>query len=320
MSTYLPPFTGATEWLNSPPLTTEQLRGNVVLVNFWTYTCINWLRTLPYIRAWYEKYADSGFTVIGVHTPEFPFEHDVENVRQAAADMEVTYPIAIDNDYEIWRAFANHYWPALYFIDALGQIRDSWYGEGGYGESERTIQSLLREAGTAEISDSLVAVEAQQVEAPADWGDLGSPETYLGYLRSAHMEYTSDLEPGTTHSYVAPDFVHLNHWALNGGWTSDKEAIVSYDTGGSIIYRFHARDLNLVAGPVKRGISVPFRVRIDGQTPGDAHGADADADGSGIISEQRLYQLVRQPLPIVDRQFEIEFLGPGVQALAFTFG
>jgi thiol-disulfide isomerase/thioredoxin len=292
----------------------------VVLVDFWTYTCINWLRSFPYVRAWAEKYKDQGLVVIGVHTPEFRFEKDVDNVRWAAKDMKVDFPIAIDNDYAIWRAFDNHYWPALYIIDAQERIRHHQFGEGGYETSERIIKQLLGEAGSSGIGDQLTAVDARGVEAEADWADLKSPENYLGYEQTENFVSPGGAVVDKRRVYAAPAKVKLNDWALSGDWTVKKDAVVLNKANGRIAYRFHARDLHLVMGPAARGASVRFRVLIDGQPPGAAHGVDVDDQGNGTVSEQRLYQLIRQPNPIADRQFEIEFLDPGVEAFSFTFG
>jgi thiol-disulfide isomerase/thioredoxin len=316
----LPSFGGASGWLNSPPLTAAGLRGKVVLVEFWTYTCINWLRTLPYVRAWAEKYKDQGLVVIGVHSPEFEFEKNVDNVHQAAKDMRVTYPVAIDSGYAVWRAFGNQYWPALYFVDAKGQIRHHHFGEGEYEKSERVIQQLLTEAGAAGVGQGLVAVDARGAEVAADWGSLKSPENYVGYGRTENFASPGGATPDKRRVYAAPARLKLNHWALSGDWTVEKNAVVLNAAKGRIAYRFHARDLHLVMGPAARGASVRFRVLIDGQPPGAAHGADVDDQGNGTVTEQRLHQLIRQAKPIADRQFEIEFLDPGVEAFAFTFG
>ena len=316
----LPSLGGATGWLNSQPLTAADLRGKVVLVDFWTYTCINWLRSLPYVRGWAEKYKDQGLVVIGVHAPEFRFEKDVDNVRRAAKDTKIDFPIAIDNDYAIWRAFDNHYWPALYVIDAQGRIRHHQFGEGGYESSERIIQQLLGEAGFSGIGDQLAAVDARGVEAEADWAHLKSPENYLGHERTENFVSPGGAVVDKGRVYAAPARVKLNDWALSGDWTAKKDAVVLNKANGRIAYRFHARDLHLVMGPAARGASVRFRVLIDGQPPGAAHGIDVDDQGRGTVAEQRLYQLIRQPNPIADRQFEIEFLDPGVEAFAFTFG
>jgi thiol-disulfide isomerase/thioredoxin len=303
-----PSLGGATGWLNSPPLTAEGLRGKVVLVQFWTYTCINWLRTLPYVRAWAEKYQDQGLVVIGVHTPEFPFEKDLDNVRSEAKDMGVDYPIAIDNEYAVWRAFDNQYWPALYFVDAKGHIRHDRFGEGDYEQSERIIQQLLAEAGGRGIGPELVSVDAQGVEAAADWGSLKSPENYVGYERSENFESSGGAARDQRHVYGAPAKLKLNHWALSGDWTVGKQATRLNRANGRIVYRFHGRDLHLVMGPAVRGSTIRFRVLIDGQPPGAAHGLDVDEQGNGTLTDQRLYQLIRQPGSIADRQFEIEFL------------
>jgi thiol-disulfide isomerase/thioredoxin len=316
----LPSLAGATEWLNSPPLTAAGLRGKVVLVDFWTYTCINWLRTLPYVRAWAEKYKDYGLVLIGVHTPEFDFEHDLDNVRRAVKDLRVDYPVAIDNDYAVWTAFDNHYWPALYFVDAQGQIRHHQFGEGQYEQSEMIIQQLLNEAGISGIGPDLVSVDARGVEAAADWDSLRSPENYLGYERTENFASPDGAVLDTRHVYAAPARLRLNHWALAGDWTVQPQAIVLNQADGRIAYRFHARDLHLVMGRAARGTPVRFRVRIDGQPPGAARGTDVDDQGNGTVTEPRLYQLVRQPGPISERTFEITFLDPGVQACAFTFG
>lgn len=315
-----PSLGGATGWLNSQPLTAADLRGNVVLISFWTYTCINWLRSLPYVRAWAEKYKDQGLVVIGVHTPEFEFEHNLANVRRAAEELRVEYPIAIDNDYAIWRAFNNSYWPALYFIDVQGQIRHHHFGEGEYEMSEMVLQELLAEAGIDGLSQELVSVEASGVEAAADWGSLRSPENYLGYDRTENFSSPDGAVLGERHIYDAPMKLRLNQWALSGDWTMGNQATVLNEAKGQILYSFHARDLHLVMGPTAPGTSVRFRVHIDGQLPGAAHGVDVDDRGNGTVTEQRLYQLIRQPKPISNRQFEIAFLDPGVQVYAFTFG
>ena len=316
----MPSLDGATEWLNSPSLTAAGLRGRVVLVDFWTYTCINWLRTLPYLRAWADKYQQHGLVVIGVHTPEFDFEHDLDNVRRAATDLRVDYPVVIDNDYRIWDAFANHYWPALYFVDAQGQIRHHRFGEGDYEQSEMVVQRLLIDAGADGIGQDLVSVDARGVEAAADWDSLWSPENYLGSERSESFASPDGAVLGTRHVYAAPARLRLNHWALSGDWTVQRLAVVLNEADGGIVYRFHARDLHLVMAPATRGTPVRFSVRIDGEAPGAGHGADVDDQGHGTVTDPRLYQLIRQPGPISERTFEITFLDPGVQAYAFTFG
>ncbi len=311
---------GATGWLNTPALATASLRGKVVLVDFWTYTCINWLRTEPYVRAWAEKYKNQGLVVIGVHTPEFAFEHDEGNVRRAVKDMRIDYPVAIDSDYAIWNAFKNEYWPALYFVDAQGRIRHHQFGEGDYDQSERVIQQLLSEAGASGISRDLVAVDARGPEVAADWGNLKSAENYVGHERTKGFVSPGRVALRRPQVYTAPARLKLNDWALSGDWTVDKPLIALNKPNGRIVYRFHARDLHLVMGPAARGASVRFRVLIDGGPPGPAHGVDVDEQGVGTVTEQRLYQLIRQQQPITDRQFEIEFLDPGVEAFAFTFG
>jgi thiol-disulfide isomerase/thioredoxin len=310
----------ATAWLNVPRLTAADLRGGIVLVDFWTYTCINWLRTLPYVRAWAERYQDQGLVVIGVHAPEFPFEHDLENVRRAAEAMRVPYPIVVDNQFAIWSAFDNHYWPALYLVDAQGRIRYHTFGEGEYERSERMIQHLLAEAGLGDLGQDLTAVAASGTEAAADWNDLESPETYLGYERTERFASPGELAVGERHVYTAPALLRLNQWALAGEWTVGPGATALNAANGRIAYRFHARDLHLVMGPAERGTSVRFRVLLDGQPPRAAHGLDVDDQGNGAVTDQRLYQLLRQPQPIADHQFEIEFLDGGVEAFAFTFG
>ena len=316
----LPSLGGATAWLNSPPLSTADLRGKVILIDFWTYTCINWLRTLPYVRAWAEKYQEHGVVVIGVHAPEFSFEHDLENVRRAARDMRVDYPIAIDNDFAIWQAFTNHYWPALYLVDAQGHLRSHHFGEGAYELSEMILQHLLAEAGRGGIAPDLVSVDAQGAEVAADWDSLRSVETYVGSERTENFASPGGAVLDKRHLYTAPERLRLNHWALAGEWTMGSEATVLHAANGRIAYRFHARDLHLVMGRASRGTSVHFRVFIDGQTPGAAHGIDVDEQGNGTVTDQRLDQLIRQPKPIADRQFEIEFLDAGVEAFVFTFG
>jgi thiol-disulfide isomerase/thioredoxin len=316
----LPSLGGATGWLNSPPLTPDGLRGRVVLVDVWTYTCINWLRTLPYVRAWAEKYKGQGLVVIGVHSPEFAFEKNVDNVRRAAADMKVDYPIAIDSDFAIWRALKNEYWPALYIVDAQGRVRDHQFGEGGYDRSERVIQQLLAEAGHSGVSHDLVSVDGRGAEAQADWGNLKSPETYVGYGRTENFASPGAAVLDKSRVYAAPAQLKLNNWALSGDWTIRKPSAGLNKPNGRIAYRFHARDLNLIMGPAAPGASVRFRVLIDGKPPGAAHGVDVDALGNGKVADQRMYQLIRQPKPIADRQFEIEFLDSGVEAFAFTFG
>jgi thiol-disulfide isomerase/thioredoxin len=317
---HLPGFGGATGWLNSPPLAAADLQGKVVLADFWTYTCINWLRTLAYIRAWAERYVDQGLIVVGVHTPEFPFERDSGNVRQAAKDMRVEYPIALDSDYAIWQAFANRYWPAVYIADAQGRIRHHQFGEGGYGECEMVVQRLLREAGRDGIADDVVSVAPEGYEAQADWANLDSPETYLGYEQGRNLASPTRAALDEAGNYTAPETLRLNQWALAGDWTIERRACVLDKPDGRIAFRFHARDVHLVMGPPGRGTTVPFRALVDGEAPGDAHGLDVDEQGNGTVDEQRLYQLIRQPVSIGDRTLEITFLAPGVEAYVFTFG
>jgi thiol-disulfide isomerase/thioredoxin len=303
----LPGFDGATGWLNSPPLTADGLHGRVVLVEFWTYTCINWLRTLAYVRAWSAKYAERGLVVVGVHTPEFPFEQDVENVQRAVDALNVPYAVALDNDYAVWSAFANRYWPAIYLVDAEGTIRHHQFGEGGYEDCERGIQQLLGEAGVENVADDLVALTPDGIEAQADWTNLRSPETYL-----------ADGDP--RRGPDAASALRLNHWELTGDWTIGDRATVLNGPEGGIAFRFHARDLHLVMGPRSPGTSIPFRVLVDGRPPGDDHGLDVDEAGRGTLTQQRLHQLIRQRTAIVDRTFEITFLAAGAEAYVFTFG
>jgi thiol-disulfide isomerase/thioredoxin len=313
-------FDGATGWLNSPPLTVADVRGNVVLVNFWTYTCINWLRQLPYLRAWHEKYSGQGLVILGVHTPEFGFESDVDNVSRAVREMSIRYPVALDSTYAVWRAFDNHYWPALYFGDAEGRVRHHHFGEGEYEQSEMILQQLLVEAGSADAGRELVSVEAHGAEVAADWADLRSPENYTGYERTRNFANANEAPPGRHHVYTAPAALTLNQWALSGNWTVADQAAMLNAADGQIAYRFHARDLHLVMGPAVPGAAVRFRVLIDGQPPGAARGDDVDEQGNGTLTEPRLHQLIRQPGPVTDRTLEITFLDPGVQVYAFTFG
>jgi thiol-disulfide isomerase/thioredoxin len=316
----LPSLDGATGWLNSPPLTPAGLRGKVVVVDFWTYTCINWLRQLPYLRAWAGKYSGQGLVMIGVHTPEFSFEHDADNVRQAVQEMGITYPVATDNDYAVWLAFSNHYWPALYFADAQGRIRHHHFGEGAYGQSEMVIQQLLADAGSAGAGMDLVTPDADGLEVPADWASLRSPENYTGYERTENFASPGGPVPDRQHGYAIPAELGLNQWALAGDWTMGAEAATLNAAGGRIACRFQGRDLNLVMGPATPARPVRFRVFIDGQPPGAAHGSDTGSGGDGTLTQQRVYQLIRQPGPITGRTFEIAFLDPGAQAYCFTFG
>jgi thiol-disulfide isomerase/thioredoxin len=320
LSTPLLSLLGARQWLNTPPLQPEALRGKVVLVNFWTYSCINCLRMLPHVREWAEKYKDRGLVVIGVQTPEFAFEKDVANVSKALTSLGVSYPVAIDNDFKIWRAFDNVAWPALYFIGADGRIRRHDFGEGGYAESEQFIQQLLSEANDAAVTNAIVAIGGQGPEAAADIRDLRSPETYVGYSQAMNFASPELVSQDTAKLYRAEPSVPLNHWGLAGVWTIRGEFAALNNAPGSISYRFHARDLHLVLANAAQGHPIRFRVTIDGNPPGTDHGFDVDSDGWGSLQEDRLYQLVRQSGPIVDRTLQIEFFDVGVQAYSFTFG
>jgi hypothetical protein len=316
----LPSFDGANGWLNSQPLTPAGLRGQVVVVQFWTYTCINWLRTQADFRAWSQRYRAQGLVMVGVHTPEFKFEHDLDNVRWAVEARKIDYPVAIDNDFEVWRAFANHYWPALYFVDAEGRIRHHRFGEGDHERSEMVIRQLLTAAGVEDLRPGWATVEPNSDEVQADWENLGSPESYLGYDQAIGFEPGGRAPVDERHNYTAPARLLLNHWGLTGDWTVRSDASTLYGSGGRVAYQFHARDVNLVMGPAQKGATVRFRVLLDGENAGPTHGADAKADGSGMVVQQRMYQLIRQPGPIRDRRFEIEFLEPGVEVFCFTFG
>jgi Thioredoxin like C-terminal domain/AhpC/TSA family len=313
-------FDGANAWLNSEPLTPAGLRGKVVVVEFCTFSCVNWLRTLPYVRAWDERYRDDGLVVIGAHTPEFEFEHDVKKIRAALEEMDVRYPIAVDNDYAVWRAFDNNYWPALYFADVEGRLRHHHFGEEDYERSERVIRQLLTEAGATGVDDGLVSVDAGGVYAPADWETLGSPETYVGYARAAGFASPGGLVRDRSHVYDGPRELDLNEWSLTGDWTVGGQPTELNEPGGRIQHRFHARDVNLVMGAQGGAGSLPFQVRIDGERPGSASGLDVDQDGNGTVAEERLYQLIREPGNDSDRTFEITFHDAGVQAYVFTFG
>lgn len=310
----------ANEWLNSPRLTADALLGKVVVVDFCTYSCINWLRTLPYVRAWARKYTPRGAVVIGVHTPEFAFEHDIANVRQAIQKLGIEYPMVVDNNYSIWRAFANQYWPAVYFMDAHGKVRQHQFGEGEYQTSERTIQQLLKEAGNSDAGEGIVSVDGSGFEAAADWANLRSPESYVGYARMENFASPDAAKFDQARRYRAPSRLTLNQWSLEGDWTIGRQATVLNTAPGQIVHRFHARDVHLVMGPSRPGESIRFRVSIDGEPPGAAHGLDVDESGNGTVTEHRLFQLVRQPRPVVDRRFAIEFLDAGVEAFSFTFG
>jgi len=315
----MPGFDGATEWLHTAPLSATDLEGKVVAVDFWTYTCINWLRTLPYLRAWDDAYREHGLVVVGVHTPEFGVEHDVERVRRAAQAMGIEYPIAIDNEYAVWNAFANQYWPALYVADARGRIRHHAFGEGGYERTEHVLRNLLEDAGAHDLPTEPARAEPRGIEIPADWHSLRSGETYVGVSRAQGFASPEPVGFDEPRVYTIPERLRVNEWALAGTWTLGREEGVSNAAGGRIAYRFHARDLHLILAP-PTGADARFRVRLDGGAPGDAHGLDVDRDGNGVITEARLHQLLRQPGPIEDREFEIEFLDPGAAALCFTFG
>ena len=309
----MPSLSGGTEWLNTEPLGPAELVGHVVLVNFWTLTCINWLRQEPYVRAWSRAYRDDGLVVIGVHTPEFSFEHDIERVRVATEDRAIDYPVVVDNGYEVWSAFDNNYWPALYFVDTDGVIRDQHFGEGRYEPSERMIQQLLG------IDRELVLVEGIGVEAEADWGNLRTPETYLGYGRGGGVTSSDRAALNERQTYEIPRRLRVSHWALAGDWTVGSERVVLDQAGGRIAYRFHARDVHLVLSPGVRE-RIPFRVLLDGEPPGLSHGEDVDGDGNGVVRDGRLYQLLREHEAVRERTLEIEFLDSGVEAYAFTFG
>jgi cytochrome c biogenesis protein CcdA/thiol-disulfide isomerase/thioredoxin len=316
----LPALDGAVEWINSPPLTKEGLKGKVVLIDFWTYSCINCLRALPYVKAWAEKYKDKGLVVIGIHSPEFAFERNPANVKRAVRDLKITYPVAVDSDYALWRAFDNQYWPAHYFIDTQGRVRHHHFGEGEYAESEHVIQQLLAETGNAGIDTGTVKIAASGAEAAADESNVKSPETYIGFERADNFASPGGMKQGADQAYTVPPDLKFNQWALDGTWNIHGQYAVLGAAAGKIAYRFHARDLHLVLGPTTDGKPVRFRVLIDGKPPGDDHGMDVDAKGEGTVDTERLYQLVRQQGAVKDRTFEIEFLDPGVQAFAFTFG
>jgi cytochrome c biogenesis protein CcdA/thiol-disulfide isomerase/thioredoxin len=315
-----PDLSGATAWINSPPLTLASLRGKVVLVDFWTYSCINCLRTLPYIKAWNEKYKDSGLVIIGVHTPEFPFEKDESNVRKAVKDLGILYPVPMDNNYKIWRSFNNEYWPADYFIDATGDIRFHHFGEGAYEESEQWIRTLLKEANHAPIPEAVTKIAASGTEAAPDSDDVQSPETYVGYARAQDFASPGGLNQDDPQVYRTPSALKLNQWAFDGQWKDEDQLATSLAADTGISFHFHARDLHLVLGPATDGKPVHFRVTLDGHAPGADHGVDTDAEGYGVVTEDRLYQLIRQQGNIHDRTFRIEFLVPGVRAYSFTFG
>jgi thiol-disulfide isomerase/thioredoxin len=313
-------FEGATGWINSESLTPEGLRGRVVLVDFWTYTCVNWLRTLPYLRAWHAKYREHGLTVIGVHTPEFGFERNVDNITRETRDFGVEYPVAIDSDYGVWQAFANHFWPAVYIADAEGRIRYHHFGEGEYPMTEMVIQRLLLDAGADGIDQDLAMVDPRGLEVAADWRTLQSPETYMGYRQSTGFAQEDVASFDESDVYELPTRLLLNHWGLSGTWTVAGHAAISNEPGARIAFQFHARDLNLVMGPASSEAEIPLRVFLDGQPAEDARGTDVKAGGNGVVSDQRTYQLIRQSGVIADRRFEIEFLESGVEAYCFTFG
>jgi thiol-disulfide isomerase/thioredoxin len=316
----IPSLSTATTWLNSGPIGPDQLRGKVVLIDFWTYTCINWRRTVPYLRAWAERYGKSGLLLVGVHSPEFAFEHDLDNVRQSVKEMGVAYPVAVDNDFSIWRAFANEFWPALYVFDSRGRLRHQVFGEEGYEETDRVIRKLLEEAGHRDPDDKATVVDARGFEKPADWKNLRSGENYVGLRRTENFASPGGIKPGASQTYAVPARLGLNAWALSGTWTISNDRAVVGAPGGRIAYRFHARDLHLVMAPETRGKEIRFRVLLDGKPPGASHGLDVDQEGVGALREQRMYQLIRQPGPIADHLFEIEFLEPGAAAFSFTFG
>ena len=309
----MPSLAGGIAWLNSEPLDNAVLRGHVVLVNFWTLTCINWLRQEPYVRAWSQAYRGDGFVVIGVHTPEFSFEHDIDRVREATKERSIDYPVVLDNDYEVWRAFDNHYWPALYFVDSDSVICDQHFGEGRYEQSEHVIQRLLS------VDRELVSVAGLGVEAEADWHHLRTPETYLGYVRGEHFASPGGAAFDDGRAYALPEHLRLNQWALAGEWTIGREEVVLDQAGGSIALRFHARDAHLVLSPGARE-PIPFRVLLDGLAPGSSRGTDIDEDGNGLLRDGRLYQLVREHGAVRERTLEITFLEPGAEAYVFTFG
>jgi len=313
-------FDGATSWLNSEPLTPEGLRGRVVLVDFWTYTCVNWLRTLPYRRAWAAKYAHAGLTVVGVHTPEFGFERDLDNVVPRTRALRVEYPVAVDSAYGVWRAFDNHFWPAIYLADAQGRIRYHHFGEGEYAMTEMAVQQLLIDAGAKDVDLDLVDVEPMGLEVAADWRTLRSPETYVGSGQATGFASADVAAFDQRHAYVAATALPLNSWDLTGTWTVARHAGILDEAGGRIAFQFQARDVNLVMGPATRGASIPFRVYLDGRLATDAVGTDVAEDASGLVDAQRTYQLIRQRGAIAERRFEIEFLDAGVEAYCFTFG
>jgi thiol-disulfide isomerase/thioredoxin len=316
----MPSLDGIVAWLNSKPLTRKDLKGKVVLIDFWTYSCINCLRTIPYVEAWSRRYASDGLVVIGVHTPEFGFEKDRANIQNAIKKLGITYAVAVDSDQAVWRAFQNQYWPAHYFIDAFGTIRYHHFGEGEYGKSEEVIQQLLKEKNSSAAAGGLVQVTGTGSQAPPDLADVQSPETYIGYERKQNFVSSEKIKHNAAATYTAPVQMKLNEWGLDGKWIVSKEYAALSSAPGKIVFRFHARDIHLVLGPGKNENPVRFRVLVDGAPPQEDHGADTDPDGNGSVSEYRLYQLIRQKGKIVDRTFQIEFLDSGIQAFAFTFG
>ncbi|HXW89999.1 MAG TPA: cytochrome c biogenesis protein DipZ [Terriglobales bacterium] len=316
----MPDLGGAVAWLNSPPLSKKSLRGKVVLIDFWTYSCINCLRALPYVEGWAAKYKDAGLVVIGVHTPEFAFEKERANVEKAVRDLKISYPVAIDSNWEIWQAFNNRYWPAHYFIDGKGRIRYHHFGEGDYDESERVIQDLVKENGAQLAASGAISVSGIGAEAASDTTNDRSPETYIGYRRAEHFASQEAIAEDSSKDYTPRPRLSLNQWALGGSWKVGAESAVLQTTPGTIVFRFHARDLHLVLGTTREGKPVHFTVKVDGTPPGEDHGVDIDSSGAGTVQGHRLYQLIRQNGPVEDRTFEIEFLDPGVQAFAFTFG
>ena len=316
----MPTFDGATGWLNSEPLTADGVAGKVVLADFGTFTCINWLRTVPYVRAWDARYRGHGLVTVGIQTPEFEIEHDTNRIALALRDLQVEYPVAIDNDFTIWDAFANQYWPAVYIAGADGRIHFHHFGEGNYDKTERAIKHLLAGAGATGLPDDLVTIEPGGIAAAADWHNVRSGETYVGLARGEGLASPEGATFNEPADYTVPARLHLNEWALAGNWTRFREEGVVNEPGGSLTFRFHARDLNLILAPPAEDTSVRFRVRLDGNEPGDAHGVDVDSAGAGVVDRTRLYQLIRQPGKVQDRRFQIEFLDAGARALCFTFG